>query len=117
MLGQSQYRLCIDRVLPISHQAVAVRKAIERNPGNRIEVPLTAEMTRGVNVGVPRIAIVTKKMWPKGDVLKVRFLDGSDYQKKTVEEKAHMWEQFANVTFQFGDAPDAEIRISFQADP
>jgi stress response protein SCP2 len=56
---------------------------------------------------------VTAYLWEVGQTLRVRFLDGDPVVKAKVEEVAHQWSKFANIKFQFGDDPDAEIRISF----
>lgn len=61
-----------------------------------------------------RAAIVKIKKWPNDRrVLNCRFLDGDVLQRKRVEEKAKIWEQYANIKFNFGNKTDAEIRISF----
>ncbi len=46
--------------------------------------------------------------------LRVRFLDGDSTVRQKVEQMAQQWTQFVNMTFSFGDDPDAEIRITFQ---
>ena len=48
-----------------------------------------------------------------GSTLQVRFLGGTAAQKATVREQAEWWTQVANLTFDFNNAPGAEIRISF----
>ena len=54
-----------------------------------------------------------RKMWPNGSTLKVRFMDGTSQQKNTVEQFANEWTEHANLSFEFGDARDADIRVSF----
>jgi matrixin len=110
-------RLCIDRVLPDEY--APARSALER--------ALAASAARGraepgvVDASRPlptqRLALVTLKMWEADRVLRCRFLDGNAAQRKRVEAKAHMWEQYANVKFKFVRTTDEEIRISFVADP
>ena len=41
----------------------------------------------------------------------------TEVQRQKVMDHARRWEDYANVQLNFGDDPDAEIRISFQADP
>jgi hypothetical protein len=53
------------------------------------------------------------KTWPNGSTLRVRFISGTSEQKKIVREQAGWWTNHANLTFDFKDAPNAEIRISF----
>jgi len=53
------------------------------------------------------------KTWLNGSTLRVRFLGGSAAEQATAREQALWWGDYANLTFDFGNAPDAEIRISF----
>lgn len=113
MTPTAKQRLCIDRVVPerllptqpSAHHFLA--RMIDRNG-----------VIDGSGVVEPtRMAILAMKKWPDGKHLRCRFLDGSDTQQSKVIEKAKIWEDYADVTFDFGDDPDAEIRISFVADP
>ncbi len=53
-------------------------------------------------------------LWTPGDVLRVRFLDGAEELVHRVAEVGAEWSRYANLSFEFGDDPDAEVRISFQ---
>jgi hypothetical protein len=55
------------------------------------------------------------KTWMNGSTLRVRFLGGTAAQQRIVKEQAGWWTEHANLRFEFGDAPDAEIRIAFDA--
>jgi hypothetical protein len=59
-------------------------------------------------------ALVTAKKWPNGQVLRVRFLDGDPVVQAKLQPYARKWSDYANITFTFGNDPDAEIRISFR---
>jgi hypothetical protein len=59
------------------------------------------------------LTLATRSMWQPGSILKVRFLDGEPAVQATVEEIAHKWSEHANIKFDFGTNPDAEIRITF----
>ena len=67
-------------------------------------------MTFGTRV---RAVFLFRKMWINGSTLRVRFLDGSSQQQELVKEQAQWWTDHANLFFDFNDAPDAEIRITF----
>jgi hypothetical protein len=68
----------------------------------------------GVDPGNPNfMALVTGKKWKPGRTLRVRFLEGDPSVQQKVQAVAHMWSEFANIKFAFGNDPDAEIRISF----
>ncbi len=53
------------------------------------------------------------KLWMNGSTLRVRFLGGTPAQQAKAKEQALWWTQHANLHFDFGNAPDAEIRIAF----
>jgi len=59
-------------------------------------------------------ALVMAKKWPNGSTLRVRFLDGDPGVQAKVAQYAQEWSQYAKITFEFNNAPDAEIRISFR---
>lgn len=63
------------------------------------------------------IALLTAKRWPNGAVLRCRFLDGPKSVRDRVIKHAVRWMEHANITFKFVETGDAEIRISFVADP
>ena len=53
-------------------------------------------------------------LWPTGQVLRVRFLDGDPALREKVEQAAVQWVDHANLWLDFGTDPNAELRISFQ---
>lgn len=63
--------------------------------------------------GRQRAVFVFRKMWITGSTLSVRFLGGTEQQKAIAREQAGWWENHANLTFEFNDARDADIRIAF----
>ena len=62
------------------------------------------------------MALINQKKWEDGHTLTCKFLDGDDFQKGKVKEKADIWLDHANLKIEFVNDGDAEIRISFQAD-
>ena len=66
--------------------------------------------------GRKRLAVFRAKKWPNGSVLRVRFMNGSQDQHDFVKETAPVWTEHANLKFDFNNAPDAEIRITFDDD-
>ncbi|MDH5538495.1 MAG: M12 family metallopeptidase [Rhizobacter sp.] len=65
--------------------------------------------------GTTRAIIPLGKLWMNGSTLRVRFIGGTAAQRAKVKSQAAWWTQFANLMFAFDDAPDAEIRIAFDA--
>jgi hypothetical protein len=57
-----------------------------------------------------------RKQWINGSTIRVRFLGGTSQQRAMVTSIAAEWTQHANLKFEFGDDPRAEIRVSFDAD-
>ena len=53
------------------------------------------------------------KTWMNGSTLRVRFMGGSAAEQAKAREQAGWWSAVANLTFDFNNAPDAEIRITF----
>jgi len=60
------------------------------------------------------LALVTGKLWASGRRIRVAFLDGHDEVRARVEPIAREWSRYANITFDFGNHADSEIRISFE---
>jgi len=53
-------------------------------------------------------------LWPLGHTLKIRFLDGEPALHEKVERAASQWVDYANLKLDFGEHPDAELRVSFK---
>jgi hypothetical protein len=117
--GPANLRICYDRVVPDEvHPANAASQAAAAEHHIR-EIHARARaagLDPAAVIHVARMAVSLTKKWENGRQLKCRFLDGSATQRKKVEDKAHIWEQYANISFKFGSSSDAEIRISFGAD-
>ncbi len=63
--------------------------------------------------GVLRAIGVRGKTWMNGSALKVRFLGGTAAEQATARAQAAWWSAVANITFDFGNHPNADIRITF----
>lgn len=88
--------VCIDRVIP-DHLKAAAKSAEKLEQGT-----------------APELALQRQKKWKNGRKLRIRFLDGDPAVQAKVAAVAKQWLNFANVLFEFGNDPDAEIRISFK---
>jgi len=66
--------------------------------------------------GTTRAIMPIGKLWMNGSTLRVRFIGGSAQQHAKTREQAAWWSEFANLRFDFNNAPDAEIRIAFDPD-
>jgi Astacin (Peptidase family M12A)/Bacterial pre-peptidase C-terminal domain len=71
---------------------------------------LPKNMTRGE---VSRAISEVGKLWINGSKLHVRFMEGTPAQQAIAIEQAKWWTQHANLTFEFDNAPNADIRITF----
>lgn len=105
---------CIDRDLSPDLLIAAAKLAIRENPANAPIEPTPREMLPGVMFSEIQVAALTGKLWRPGRVLRVRFLDGDPRIQKRCVPYAKIWEQWANITFDFGSDPNAEIRVSFK---
>jgi hypothetical protein len=72
-------------------------------------------LPRNINRPQPALEaiIVIRKLWPNGSTLRVRFMGGTQEQQALAQEQAGWWSEHANLKFEFNDAADAQIRISF----
>lgn len=133
-------RICFDRVIPESYapaRTMSQRAAVSRyaavlqtksgitardiSPrasfGQSVaKVENLGELDANHPITVARMAIIVQKQWDNGHTLRCKFLDGDEVQQQKVMDNARKWEDYANVQLNFGDDPDSEIRISFQAD-
>lgn len=89
-------RCCFDRVLP--RNLMRPQPLAAPRPGGRA-----------------RAVAVRGTTWLNGSTLKVRFIGGNASQRATAREEAGWWQAVANLKFEFGDMPNADIRISFDA--
>jgi len=89
-------RICFDRLLPRD-----LRRAI----------PFQA-----LGGGRTRAITPIGKLWINGSTLRVRFVGGTAAQQAVVKQFAPRWTEYANLHFEFGNAPDAEIRVAFAND-
>jgi hypothetical protein len=107
-------KVCVDRVFPADRHVEAAARSIAANPSNTPIPPHHA--APGAPFDHPlSLALLTGYMWFRtGKTLRVRFLDGDPAVQARIPRFAEAWSAFANITFQFGTDPDAEIRISFQ---
>lgn len=88
-------KVCIDRVLPAQRfKPLAILPSITDIFKTRLVAPL-------------------RKQWINGTVLRVRFIGGTEEQQAIVRREAGWWMECCNITFNFNNAPDAEIRITF----
>ncbi len=103
-------RMCIDRFVPEDRVSAAEADALAERPDNMMALPIPG----GRGLGRPRMALITQTLWKPGSTISVSFMDGADDVRNRVEAVAHGWEEHANVRFEFGDDPAAQIRISFE---
>lgn len=66
-----------------------------------------------IGEGPARAIAIARSLWVNGSNLRVRFMGGTPAQQALAKEQAQWWTQHANLTFEFNNAPDAEIRITF----
>jgi len=80
---------------------------------------LPADLNRPIRTmtigGRTRAISPVGKQWINGSTLRIRFLSGTAAQQTMVREIAPEWTRHANLNFEFGDDPRAEIRVSFDA--
>jgi len=113
-MAHKPLHFCVDRIVPLHHKVKAAEIAVKTNPKNKPKMP---PKLLGVSANPLKISFFVGKQWQKGQTLRVTFLDGSPTQRQRVQAHAIEWLDFANLKFSFKQASQAEIRISFKADP
>jgi Astacin (Peptidase family M12A)/Bacterial pre-peptidase C-terminal domain len=88
-------KVCTDRILP--RDMMRFQRTI-RPPGGRV-----------------RAIAPIGKTWMNGSTLQVRFMGGSSPEQGVAREQADWWAHVANLKFDFNNAPNAEIRITFDS--
>lgn len=68
--------------------------------------------TRGLD-GTDRAIALTAKRWMNGTRLSVKFLGGTPAQQTKAREQSGWWQDVCNISFDFGNDPAADLRISF----
>ncbi|HEU4889500.1 MAG TPA: matrixin family metalloprotease [Thermoanaerobaculia bacterium] len=104
-------RLCVDRPIPAESRMAAAVLAMAETAENE---PPPLVIPPGRVIGPAEIAVFAGKKWENGRKVGVKFLDGTKTQKAKTQKYAEVWEQFANVNFDFNAGAKAEIRISFK---
>jgi hypothetical protein len=106
--AESEIQACVDVAVPLGSLREAQRLAVEENPANRREM-------EDPNTGT-RAFVVTSKLWKPGRTLRVRFLGGTPAVQEKVKQYANEWTKYVGIRFDFGNQPDAELRIAFVKD-
>lgn len=105
-------KICSDRPVPEDKFVEAAERAIEENPANSPRHDAPSGM--GIDPHGPlEMALVTEKRWRPGRTLRVKFLNGEPSVQNKVVDYAKQWEQHSNLTLEFVENGEAEIRISF----
>lgn len=110
-------KVCTARRLPENQAPDADATAVDLRPDNMRLRPASAAPTAPAPVAVHRdiaFAVVeVARLWPVGQPIKVRFLDGDPAIQQRVAAAAAEWSAHINITFAFGNDPAAPIRITF----
>ena len=107
-MKRAAINVCIERIVPEELAEMLPRKHVSG-------LPFPVRFRHDFAPRDIRLAVPVRKRWPNGYELTCCFLDGSDLQRRKVEEYARIWEQHANIQLRFVAAGSAEIRISFRA--
>ena len=101
---------CTQMRLPPELRVQADMLAIEENPANGFQTLTGSIMqTRGEALA---LALPVGSRWRDARVLRVRILNGTNKIKAKIRQYAKAWTEYANITFDFVDSGDAEIRVN-----
>ena len=88
--------------------------AIQENPANGHHITAEGGTIQGPE-GSLALALPVGSKWRNGRTLRVRILNGTPKIKAKVRQYANAWNTYANVTFNFVDSDDAEIRVNIDS--
>jgi hypothetical protein len=110
----------ISKITDPEVRASLTNKHLADSAGRRLndsqEARLIAVVRSGSSPGAARARTPAHKglkLWENGATLRVRFIGGSPAQHDRARKAAQEWERYANLHFEFGSDPNAEIRIAF----
>jgi len=112
-----QLHICFDRVRPSPIRDYKVAHFIKTAKENKEALADLPNLDASHPIVRAYMAVIDHNKWPDGHELTCKFLDGKQAWKDKVMAKAKLWEQYANVKLKFVTSGDAQVRISFQADP
>lgn len=106
-------QICTQKIIPDELQALADTLSIQENPLNGHQITVGRAIQGG---GDPAsLALPIGSLWQNGRALRVKLLNGSDKIKAKIRQYANLWTLYANITFDFVDSGDAEIRVNVDA--
>src|SRR3954462_16038543 len=94
-------QFCTQLSLPAEHQDEAKEIADKESPLNFART----SVAKNIKPSTPRLAVSMAALWgnkwQEGAEIRVGFMNGDPAVQQKVEQYAHQWEQYANVTFKF----------------
>ncbi|KUI72507.1 hypothetical protein VM1G_07813 [Cytospora mali] len=103
-------QICTQMPVPPERQVMADTLAIQENPLNCHQITAGEVITDGGSIG--HLALPIGSMWKPGRTLRVKILNGSEKIRGKIQQYANVWTQYANITFEFVDSGDAELRVN-----
>lgn len=101
---------CTQLLIPPGREAGADTLAVNRNPSNAHGAS-SALLLSGSERPIA-LAMHTGRLWENGRVLRVKILNGSDRVKQKIRQYANEWSKYANITFNFVEEGNADIRVT-----
>lgn len=73
-------------------------------------------MIKEIHQGVETKAVAEKsKTWQSGDIIRIKFLNGTEAVQNKVKQYASLWLEYADLVFEYVEN-DADVKISFDWD-
>lgn len=120
MQHSGDLKICYDRIVPEdlagNHPELQRMReeAVMRATGARSPREAFHTLDPTAVIPAPHMALISAKAWPVGSRLRCRFLEGSSMQRHRVQQKAKIWESYANIHIDFVTSHDEHVRIAFK---
>ncbi|PIL35697.1 hypothetical protein GSI_02427 [Ganoderma sinense ZZ0214-1] len=106
-------RTCTQMHLPPDLRAKADMLSVKENPANSHQIATGGIILRRGDALTLAPPVGLK--WLNSRVLRVKILGGTDKIKTKVRQYAAVWTEHANITFDFVESGDAEIRVNIDS--
>lgn len=103
-------RICTEMPVPEDLAALADTLSAQENPLNAHFVSVEGPIPAGGEAD--SLALPVGSLWATGRTLRVKILNGSAKIKGKIRQYANVWTRHANITLNFVDSGDAEIRVN-----
>ena len=126
-MKKSKFLICIlaliicfscnqEEIIQPTDNEIEIDNETEQKETFSICTTVTAPTPDGEVSSTTALVLQLDKKWTNGQELRVEFLSGTFFQQEQVREIAPIWSENANISFEFVQTGESDIRIEFHDD-